>query len=44
MPSPGAARVQRLHQFLAAAPNVAGEPAQGNELAADIERLAAELS
>ena len=35
-------RVQRLHQFLAAAPDMAGEPAPELELAVDAERLAAE--
>ncbi len=34
--------VQGLHQFLAAAPDVAGEPAPEFELAVDPERLAAE--
>src|SRR5579862_3395628 len=37
-----AARVQRLHQLLAAAPDMAGEPAPELELAVDLERLAAE--
>ncbi len=36
------AGVQRLDQFLAAAPDVAGEPAPEFELAVDAERLAAE--
>ena len=36
------AAVQRLHQFLAAAPDMAGEPAPELELAVDPERLAAE--
>ena len=37
-----AARMQGFHQLLAAAPDMAGEPAPELELAADIERLAAE--
>ncbi len=36
------AGVQRLHQFLAAAPDMAGEPAPEFELAVDPERLPAE--
>ena len=34
--------MQRLHQLLAAAPDVAGEPAPELEFAVDLERLAAE--
>ena len=41
-PVPRGARVQGLHQFLAAAPDVAGEPAPELESAVNAERLAAE--